>query len=74
MRLAVAVVLVFALGAACPPPLDAPCEVAETRCAENQVQVCNARSRWQLVADCAEVDADRDFTCQRMGTGAHACL
>ncbi len=37
------------------PPAAVVCAQQETRCAEDVVQLCDARGRWQDVMDCAEM-------------------
>ena len=58
---------------ACPSGA-ALCQHLETRCAEDVSQLCDARGRWEVVADCASVEGDHPFTCRQDEDGDHVCL
>jgi len=66
--------LIFALVlTAC--PAGAPlCQHLQTRCAEDVAQICDARGRWEVVADCGDVEGDFPFVCRVDGDGDHVCL
>jgi RES domain-containing protein len=40
------------------PPAAVVCNQLETRCADDVVQLCDARGRWQDVMDCADMTPD----------------
>lgn len=61
------------------PPSAAVCPLRATRCADDVVEVCDARGRWQTVADCADVarSSGGEWSCSTTredGREINACL
>ena len=53
----------------CPGPV---CQKLQTRCANDVVQICDSRGRWQKVIDCREVQPD-GWSCVFDGVD-HTCI
>lgn len=70
MKLIVVVAVMFLSGCA------AVCEPLVTRCANNQVQVCNSAGQWSTVLDCSATEPG-NWTCgegEGEGEGELTCL
>ena len=61
--------------AACPPPIDG-CTVGATRCVGASAQVCDSDTRWSEVMNCQDVAAQSggQWACGVYDNGGHACL